>query len=101
MAGYSGDGGSATSAEVYLPTGVAVDASGNIYIADYGNNRIRKVTIAGVISTIAGNGTAGYTGDGAAATSAELNRPAGVVVDASGNIFIADSSNNRIRVIGH
>ena len=97
--GYSGDGGAATSAELSLPDGVAVDTSGNVYIADFGNKRIRKVTTAGIISTVAGNGTAGYSGDGGAATSAEISAPGGVAVDTSGNIYIADQSNNRIRKV--
>jgi pimeloyl-ACP methyl ester carboxylesterase/sugar lactone lactonase YvrE len=99
-AGYSGDGGVATSAELHGPNAVAVDTAGNIYIADYYNNRIRKVTAStGVISTAAGNGTAGYSGDGGAATSAELNGPGDVAVDSAGNIYISDLSNNRIRKV--
>src|SRR6202522_4270858 len=99
-AGYFGDGGLATSAELYNPTGVAVDSAGNIYIADYLNNRVREVMAAtGDIATVAGNGTAGFSGDGGLATSAELNRPSGVAVDASGNIYIADYENNRIREV--
>jgi sugar lactone lactonase YvrE len=101
-AGFLGDNGAATGAEVYLPTGVAVDASGNVYIADYGNNRVRKVTVStGVISTVAGNGTGGFSGDNSSATSAELYRPAGVALDSSGNLYIADAYNNRVRVVGH
>jgi hypothetical protein len=96
--GSSGDGGSATSAEIY-PWGVAADASGNVYIADYGNHKIRKVNSSGIISTFAGNGTAGYSGDGGSATSAKLNSPMGVTVDASGNVYIADGGNNVIRKI--
>jgi hypothetical protein len=99
-AGYSGDGGAATSAELYWPYGVAVDMSGNIYIADSTNERIRKVTAStGVISTVAGNGTVGHSGDGGAATSAELDNPHGVAIDGSGNIYIADGYNNRIRKV--
>jgi sugar lactone lactonase YvrE len=99
-AGYSGDGGAATSAELHGANGVAVDASGNTYIADYYNNRIRKITAAtGVISTVAGNGTAGFSGDGGAATSAEINGPGDVAVDSSGNIYISDLNNNRIRKV--
>ena len=70
--GYSGDGGAATAAELYNPWGVAVDGSGNVYIADEVNNRIRKVNSSGIISTISGNGTGGYSGDGGAAITAEL-----------------------------
>lgn len=100
--GFSGDGGAATAAQLYMPTGVAVDSAGNIYIADFGNNRIRMVTLATLkISTVAGNGTGGFSGDGGAATSAALYRPAGVAIDASGNLYIADTNNNRVRVVGH
>ena len=97
--GYSGDGGAATNAELYYPYGVAADAYGNVYIADYQNNRIRKVNTSGIISTIAGNGIGGYSGDGGAATNAEIYNPAGVGVDASGNIYIGDYSNYRIRKV--
>jgi sugar lactone lactonase YvrE len=95
--GYSGDGGAATSAELDAPQSVYVDASGNIYIADWGNDRIRKVTPSGIITTVAGIGTAGYSGDGGAATNAQLNAPQGVYKDATGNIYIADGANSRIR----
>lgn len=98
VAGFSGDGGAATSASLDTPTGVAVDANGNIYIADSHNNRIRKVS-SGTISTIAGAGTAGFSGDGAAATAATLNRPSAIAVDAGGTIYIADTNNQRIRKI--
>ena len=108
--GYSGDGGPATSAAVYDPESVAVDGSGNVVIADSGNNRIRVVAgstgtfygmamTAGDIYTIAGNGTGGYSGDGGPATSAEARFPEAVAVDGSGNIVIADTYNNRIRVV--
>jgi sugar lactone lactonase YvrE len=97
--GYTGDGGSATSAELYFPNGVAVDASGNLYIADTYNNRIRKVTPGGTITTIAGNGIAGYTGDGGPATSAELKTPWSIALDASGDLYFSDSNNSRIRMI--
>jgi sugar lactone lactonase YvrE len=97
--GYSGDGGAAASAQIYYPTGVAVDAAGNLYIAEYNNQRIRKVSAAGTIATVAGNGGWGYSGDGAAATSAQLRNPSGVAVDASGNLYVADSGNARIRKV--
>jgi len=97
--GFSGDGGPATSAEFNLPEGVAVDASGNLFIADFGNNRIREVSASGIITTVAGNGSQGFSGDGGLATSASLNQPTDVAVDASGNLFIADDYNNRIRKV--
>jgi sugar lactone lactonase YvrE len=98
--GYSGDGGAAISAELNAPVGVAVDGSGNVYIVDDNNNRIRKVTVAtGIISTIAGNGTGGYNGDGIAATAAELYQPSGVAVDGFGNVYIGDAANERIRKV--
>src|SRR3984893_10596563 len=99
-AGYSGDGGAATSAGLNRTEGVATDSAGNLYIADWQNNRIRKVDAGtGVITTVAGNGTAGFSGDGAAATSAMLKGPTGVVVDNAGNLYIADQANNRVRKV--
>ncbi len=98
--GFSGDGAAATSAELNYPTGVAVDSAGNLYIAEQGGNRLRKVFAStGIITTLAGIGTAGFTGDGAAATSAELNGPTGVAVDSAGNLYIADEGNGRIREV--
>jgi NHL repeat len=96
-AGYSGDGSPATAAELDSPQAVAVDSSGDLFIADTYNNVIREVTPNGVITTLAGNGTAGYSGDNGPATSAELNDPSGVAVDALGNVYIADTSNSVIR----
>ncbi|HXN64110.1 MAG TPA: choice-of-anchor D domain-containing protein [Candidatus Acidoferrales bacterium] len=99
-AGYSGDGGAATQAELHSPESVAVDGLGDIFIADTGNNVVREVVASsGNIKTVAGNGTAGYTGNGGAATSAELNQPAGVLLDASGDVFIADTGNSVIREV--
>ncbi|HWY98003.1 MAG TPA: T9SS type A sorting domain-containing protein, partial [Bacteroidia bacterium] len=100
IAGFSGDGGQATLASLYYPTGIAIDDSGNVYIADEDNNRIRKVNTKGIITTVAGNGTASYAGDGGPAVLAEINFPGGVTVDKSYNIYIADASNNRIRMVG-
>jgi sugar lactone lactonase YvrE len=97
---YSGDGAAATAARLAYPFGVAVDSAGSLYIADQSNSRIRKVTSAGVISTLAGTGSAGYSGDGGAATAAQLYYPYGVAADSAGNVYIADSSNHRIRKIG-
>ena len=88
--GFSGDGGPGTAAQLHGPCGVAVDASGNVYVADDFNNRIRKITPSGVISTFAGTGTPDYTGDGGQATAAAINNPNAVAVDASGNIYISD-----------
>ena len=98
--GYNGDNIPATSASLNSPSGVALDAAGNFYIAEFRNHRIRKVDISGIITTVAGNGTQGYNGDGIAATTAELNTPFGVAADSSGNIYIADTDNERIRKVG-
>jgi hypothetical protein len=99
VAGFSGDGGAATLAQLSDPWGVALDAAGNLYIADRINHRIRKVDASGTISTVAGNGTAGFSGDGGDATLAQLSDPRGVALDAAGNLYIADLSNNRIRKV--
>jgi len=98
--GYSGDGAMATNASLKGPTGVALDAAGNLYIADQGNQRVRKVGTNGIISTLAGNGSAAYAGDGGAATTASLNVPTGLALDALGDLYIADQDNNRIRMVG-
>ncbi|HXC03175.1 MAG TPA: NHL repeat-containing protein, partial [Bacteroidia bacterium] len=95
--GFSGDGGLAIAAELSLPVGVAIDSMGNIYLADESNQRIRKINASGIISTVAGNGTAGYAGDGGLATAAELNYPSAVALDKKGNLYIADRINNCIR----
>ena len=97
--GFSGDGGAATSAQLSFPRAVAVDAAGTVYLADTGNNRIRKVTPAGVISTLAGSDAAGFAGDGGPAASAQLSYPSGLAVDTAGNLYVADSWNYRIRKI--
>ncbi|TCO77457.1 NHL domain-containing protein [Marinisporobacter balticus] len=99
-AGYGGDGGPATDASLNMPYNVVSDGNGNLYIPDQGNNRIRKVdTTTGIISTIAGDGTLEYGGDGGLATAAKLNTPGDVDVDKNGNIYIADSYNHRVRKI--
>jgi uncharacterized protein (TIGR03437 family) len=96
---FSGDGGLATAAALNHPRGVVVDAAGNVYIADLNNSRIRKIGVNGMIATVAGTGTAGYSGDGGAAVAAMLNQPQAVALDASGNLIIADTQNRRIRSV--
>jgi len=102
--GYSGDGGLATSAQLFFPSGVTVDGAGNLFISDTYNFRIRKVDTNGIITTVAGSGNTGfnnggYSGDGGPATSAQLNNPFGIVVDSVGNLYIADTNNDRIRKV--
>src|SRR5208283_2240836 len=99
-AGYSGDGDQATNASLDTPYGVAVDGYGNLFIADFNNNCIREVGTNGIINTVAGNGTAGYSGDGVLATNASLFGPYSVAVDAYGNLFVTDCGNQRIREVG-
>ena len=100
MPGYGGDSGSAINAQINGPVGLAIDGSGNLYIADTSNNRIRMVHGDGGITTVAGSGTAGFSGDGGPATAARLNHPLGVAVDSAGQIYIADNFNSRIRKVG-
>lgn len=99
-----GDGGPATSGTLFLigsqaHSGIALDSAGNLYIADSGHGRIRKVDTGGIITTVAGNGTTGFSGDGGAAISAQLNTPSGVAVDSAGNLYICDQGNGRIRKV--
>ena len=99
-AGYSGDNGKATLAGLKRPSGVTIDVSGNIFLSDAGNNRIRMVTMStGLITTVAGTGRSGYSGDGRQATLANLYGPSGVAVDASGNIYFGETYSNRIRLV--
>ena len=97
--GFSGDGGPALAAQFDGPRSIAGDDAGNLYVADDNNNRVRRIDPSGVVSTVAGTGTAGFTGDGGQAKAAQLNHPRGVAVDSRGNVFFADSMNHRIRMI--
>ena len=96
-AGFAGDDGPGVNAELYGPTGIAVDSSGNVYISDTFNSRIRKLTAAGIITTIAGNGALNASGDGGPAIQAGLYFPHGVAVDPAGNVYVADTSNAVVR----
>ena len=98
--GFSGDGGPAEKASLNLPSGVALDSAGVLYIADYQNHRVRRVGVDGVITTFAGTGEAGFSGDGGPAVQARLNFPSGVAVDVRGNVYIVDTQNHRIRRVG-
>ncbi|MFD5949744.1 RICIN domain-containing protein, partial [Streptomyces collinus] len=98
-AGFGGDDGPAASAKLNLPLGVVVDSSGTLYISDYHNHRVRKVTADGTISTLAGSGTAGFGGDDGPAASAKLNYPFGLAVDCVDTLYIADHINNRVRKV--
>lgn len=97
--GYSGDGAGATGAQLQAPSGLSLDDNGNFYIADTLNHSVRKVDGGGVISTVAGTGVAGFKGDGGHAAAAALNSPCALAVDSTGDIFIADSGNNRVRMV--
>ncbi len=99
VAGFSGDGGFATSASLDFPLGIAMDSAGTLYVADGNNNRIRRVSPNGVMTTAAGNGAGRFAGEQVPATSASLNIPEGVAVDGAGNLLIADSGNNRVRKV--
>ena len=97
--GFSGDGGPATEAELGAPAAIAIDADGNLYIAEFFNHRIRKITTDGTITTIAGTGTPGYNGDGQPAIESQIGEPTGVAVDRSGYVYISDQVNMRVRVV--
>src|SRR5689334_23008291 len=104
QAGFSGDGGPASEAGLNMPGSVAVDAKGNVYIADWQNERIRKINPAGIISTVAGNGQRGFSGDGGRAVDASLDltvvdTAGGIALDNFGNLYIADTNNHRIRKV--
>ena len=98
-AGYAGDGGPATSAEIARPAHVALDGSSNVFILDTVNDVVRRVSPSGDITTVAGNGSSGYSGDGGAAVNAQMNNPTGLAVDAAGNLLIADTYNCAVRKV--
>jgi hypothetical protein len=98
VAGFTGEAGQATAARLNVPLGLGVDAAGNVYIADYGNDRIRKLHVAnGLLTTVAGSGIRAFGGDGGEATAGQINLPQGVALDSAGNLYIADTSNHRVR----
>ncbi len=97
--GFSGDGGPATSAKLSNPIGIAIDAAGNVYFSDRDNQRVRRIDTAGIITTVAGAGAQGFSGDGGPAVNARLFAPHGLSVDAAGNLYIADTTNNRVRKV--
>jgi streptogramin lyase len=96
---YAGDGALATFAQFSQISSIVVDAQSNVYVADTGNQAIRLFPVGGIVTTIAGNGTQGYTGDGGTATQAEMNNPKAVAVTPSGNVYFADSANNSVRLL--
>src|ERR1019366_5844726 len=98
-AGFSGDGGPAISGQLNYPWGITLGGDGSLYIAELSNNRVRKVSPTGVISTVVGTGTRGYGGDSGPATLAQLNVPASVLVDVAGNLYVADSGNQLVRKV--
>lgn len=97
--GFSGDGGPALGAKLGAPAAIAIDAEGNVYIAEFFNHRIRKITTGGTITTIAGNGTPEYNGDGQPAIESQIGEPTGVAVDRAGYVYISDQVNMRVRVV--
>jgi trimeric autotransporter adhesin len=97
--GFGGDGGPATAANLAATSDVAIDSLGNVYIADEGNKRVRKVNTSGIISTFAGIGVQNYSGDGGPATAAEIGQISGLITDANNNLYIADATNNRVRMV--
>jgi sugar lactone lactonase YvrE len=99
LEGYRGDGERATAAELDVPLGIALDSHDNLYIADSNNDRVRKVDLAGHITTVVGTGIRGYSGDGGSAARAEIAQPVAVAIDVADNLYIVDSLNNRIRVV--
>ncbi|MCW3122612.1 MAG: hypothetical protein JWQ38_2104, partial [Flavipsychrobacter sp.] len=99
ISGFTGDGVQATATALSSPAGVWVDAAGNLFISDFGNERVRRVDLTGIIRTVAGNGTPGYSGDGGAAPKAQLYDNFGICVDGSDNLYIADRTNNVVRKV--
>ena len=99
FSGYSGDLGAAAAARLFGPEGLALDPEGNVYVGDVGNHRVRKIDLAGVITTVAGNGTIGFSGDGEPGSNASIYQPEALAADTAGNLFIADSGNHNVRVV--
>ena len=98
-AGYSGDNVPAISASLFNPQGLCVDGAGNVYLADTQNDRVRKINTQGIITTVAGDATGGFTGDGVQATATSLFYPSDVALDSKGNLYISDGLNGRLRMV--